>query len=53
MEGNAGRVTIRLPTHITVDGVSLEHASRIVTHESRSAPRDFQVGNTRSSSVDA
>ena len=47
MKGSVGRVTIRLPMKITVDGVSLEHASRMVTHESTSAPRDFEVSQLK------
>lgn len=43
MEGNSGRVSIKLPRRVFVDGVSLEHASRMLLHESTSAPRDFEV----------
>lgn len=45
MSGSEGFVTVELPNEagITVDGVSLEHASRMITVESSSAPREFQV----------
>ena len=43
MSGSRGLVTVQLPREITVDGFSLEHASRMVTPESGSAPKEFQV----------
>ena len=43
MAGSEGLVTIQLPKEVTVDGISVEHASRMVTTESSSAPREFQV----------
>ena len=43
MAGSEGLVTIQLPEKVTVDSVSVEHASRMVTTESSSAPREFQV----------
>lgn len=43
MAGSEGLVTIQLPREITVDGISVEHASRMVTIESASAPKAFQV----------
>lgn len=36
-------MTILLPREITVDAVSLEHASRLVTIDSTSAPAKFEV----------
>eukprot|EP00904_Undaria_pinnatifida_P000222 jgi/Undpi1/101/HiC_scaffold_1.g00101.m1 len=47
MSGSRGHVTVLLPREITVDGVSLEHASRMVTPESASAPKEFQVYGMR------
>ncbi|CAN0348704.1 unnamed protein product [Laminaria digitata] len=47
MSGSRGKVTVQLPREITVDGVSLEHASRMVTPESASAPKEFQVYGMR------
>lgn len=44
MEGSTGRVTIELPLAVTVESVSLEHVSRLVTLEGYSAPALFQVG---------
>ncbi|CAN0385437.1 unnamed protein product, partial [Ectocarpus sp. 12 AP-2014] len=41
MSGSEGLVTIQLPEKITVDGVSVEHASRMVTTESGSAPKEL------------
>ncbi|CAM9557981.1 unnamed protein product [Ectocarpus fasciculatus] len=43
MSGSEGLVTIELPEQITVDGVSVEHASRMVTTESGSAPKELEV----------
>ncbi|CAM9236169.1 unnamed protein product [Scytosiphon promiscuus] len=47
MAGSEGLVTIQLPREITVDGISVEHASRMVTIESASAPKEFQVVGMR------
>lgn len=43
MSGSEGLVTVQLPREITVDAVSVEHSSRMVTAESASAPKDFKV----------
>ncbi|CAN0441800.1 unnamed protein product [Pylaiella littoralis] len=48
MSGSEGLVTVQLPREITVDAVSVEHSSRMVTAESASAPKDFEVWGMRS-----
>ncbi|CAN0183651.1 unnamed protein product [Ectocarpus sp. 6 AP-2014] len=47
MSGSEGLVTIQLPEKITVDGVSVEHVSRMVTTESGSAPKELEVWGMR------
>ncbi|CAB1096384.1 unnamed protein product [Ectocarpus sp. CCAP 1310/34] len=47
MSGSEGLVTIQLPEKITVDGVSVEHVSRMVTTESGSAPKEIEVWGMR------
>lgn len=43
MAGASGRVTIQLAHEITVESVTVEHVSRLVSLESSSAPQKFQV----------
>lgn len=43
MSGSKGHLTIELAKYITVDGVSVEHASRMITPDGSSAPKEFQV----------
>ncbi|CAM9641730.1 unnamed protein product [Discosporangium mesarthrocarpum] len=43
MKGPSGKITISLARSINVQAVSIEHASRMVTMDNTSVPREFEV----------